>query len=284
MTTFNYDDYTYLANGSNNMCYYKGNVVAKVFRLQAEYKPEKEGEQLKKANKVNSLAVNFLGLEYFDNCTVVYMEKLTPLNREDFTFQVREQMLAVFKDQLRELHSQGIYHIDIKTPFGSFSNVILTAEGLKLIDWGRSYELASYGVKLVHRKEWEDVDAFCKWFLEPEFKGELLDFPFEDSLDIFPDFTLEENSLDCDSFQQPSEESVERLIEKQFQGKEELNLRMRYIYISECSSYSPKDWYFFSNEQKAEYISSLPIAFIKEAVKAEDEFWASIEFDASLNN
>lgn len=280
MATFNYDEYTYLGNGSNNKCYYKGNVVAKVFRLQAEYTPETEVMQLEKANKVNSLAVKFLGLEYFDDCTVVFMEKLTPLNRENFTKEEREQMLTVFKDQLRELHSQSIYHIDIKTPFGCFSNVILTAEGLRLIDWGRSYEIEAYGQKLVHRKEWEDVNAFCNWFLEPgfiqkesNFEEELIpDFSsFEDSLE----FTWKEETQSELSSEESFEESVEQLLAKQFQGKEELNLRMRYIYIAECLSYSPEDWYFFSNEQKVEYISSLPIVLIEEAVKAEDEFWAS---------
>lgn len=170
MANFNFSKYTFLAKGGNNECYYKNNVVAKIFsKKDSVYSPEREAEYHHKANQINELAVQYQGLRYFDNCTILFMDLLIPMKREDFTRKERKQMIAVFEQQLLELHSQGVYHLDIKTPYGTFSNVILTKEGIRLIDWGRSHEIHAYGLKLVYRKEWENFYAFCDWFLEPDY-------------------------------------------------------------------------------------------------------------------
>ena len=164
---FNSDNkYVYLKSGSNNECYYHNGIVAKIFyNGKPGYKPEPEAKYMKKANEINSLAVKFLDIKKYEDCTVIFMEKLTRVNKDLFTLEKRKQMLAMFEVQLKELHANDIYHIDIKNPYGRFDNVIITEEAIRLIDWGRSKELAAYGKSLVWNKEWEDVYAFSSWFL-----------------------------------------------------------------------------------------------------------------------
>lgn len=267
MATFNFDEYTFLGKGSNNSCYYKDDVVAKVFKLNAEYSAETEAEQLEKANEVNSLAVKFLSLETFDNCKVIFMEKLTPLRKENFTSQERKEIITVFEQQLKDLHSQGIYHIDIRTPSGKFNNVILTKEGIRLIDWGRSHELEAYGKELVWNKEWEDFYDFSSWFLQEDITFEpFLDFE-EDSISNDLNFLDEEVK---------TEDSVEDLLKKQFQD-EEIGIRVYFVNLLPSLGSCPKDWYTFTNEEKANYIASLPLSVIEEGMKEERDFWNSLD-------
>ena len=51
-------------------------------------------------------------------------------------------MAEVFEDELKQLHSNGFVHRDLKRPSGLegqyFDNVLLTTSGLRLIDVGIS--------------------------------------------------------------------------------------------------------------------------------------------------
>jgi hypothetical protein len=172
------DGYSFLGSGNNNKCYYKDNVVVKVF---TEYSlsgnrnyasnATKETKQMMAANSINDLAVKFISLESPDSIQYVeylFMEKIESLSHEEIcslSVNTREFFVETFKSQLMELHAEAIYHIDIKTPSGCFDNVLITSTGIRLIDWGKSSELESYGKKLVNKKEWDNFCDFEYYFM-----------------------------------------------------------------------------------------------------------------------
>lgn len=162
------DGYSFLGAGANNECFYKDTQVVKVFNQDFKY-AEREAKYMIAANKVNSLAVNFISLESHDDVHYLFMEKIDSLSDEQITnlsVSDRQDMIDVFKLQLKQLHQESIYHIDIKTPSGSYNNVVISSTGIRLIDWGSAYQLQSYGQEIVYRKEWNNFNSFCEYFMD----------------------------------------------------------------------------------------------------------------------
>jgi len=70
------------------------------------------------------------------------MERLIPLDFRSYEVEIRDLWYDVFHDQLNALHKAGFVHRDLKRPSNiggsTFDNILLTHEGLRLIDVGIS--------------------------------------------------------------------------------------------------------------------------------------------------
>lgn len=169
MFQVNIDDYLigyfFLGSGKNNQCFYNDHSVVKVFfDLDVA---NKEATQMIAANKVNSLAVRFHSLETIDDVHFLFMEKIKALTQQEidlFSISDRKVMANLAADQLLELHEQFIYHMDIKTPSATFDNILISSDGIRLIDWGRSCEYTSGESKEAYGKDWNSWCDFTKYF------------------------------------------------------------------------------------------------------------------------
>jgi serine/threonine protein kinase len=167
---------------SNQLSYGANNVVvalsdteaAKVFRGDTRSDIGSEAEKLKFANAVNQLIVTFVRIDYDDvrDWDMLVMERLYPLDFRSLELSKRELLLDVFVDEVRELHRAGFVHRDIRRPSDQsgerYDNVLLTNQGLRLIDVGISALKAQVGEKLFARYvavEEQEVAEFGAYFL-----------------------------------------------------------------------------------------------------------------------
>lgn len=103
-----------------------------------------EAEKMKFANGINNLVVKFFRLEYNDGiqAEMLVMERIYPLDFRSYEVEIRELWLDVFEHELQELHEEGFAHRDLKRPSNitglAFDNILLTKDGLRLIDVGIS--------------------------------------------------------------------------------------------------------------------------------------------------
>ena len=133
-----------------------------------------EAEKMKYANKINGLVVKFLRID-IDNSTgdeMLVMERLYPMDFRAYEIMKRELWFEVFEDEVRELHSRGFVHRDIKRPDELegmlYDNVMLIPDGLRLIDVGISALKDSVGGKVFSKyaeEELKGLQEFKKYFL-----------------------------------------------------------------------------------------------------------------------
>ena len=73
---------------------------------------------------------------------MLVMERIRPIDFRAYEVEVCELWLDVFEDELNTLHKAGFVHKHLKRPsdIGSlaFDNILLTEQGLRLIDVGIS--------------------------------------------------------------------------------------------------------------------------------------------------
>ncbi|MEO8512025.1 MAG: hypothetical protein ABI543_00565 [Ignavibacteria bacterium] len=133
-----------------------------------------EAEKMKYANKINGLVVKFLNIDIDDETQneMLVMERLYPMDYRAFEIVKRELWYDVFEDEIKELHSAGFVHRDIKRPEDIegmlYDNVLLTANGLRLIDVGISVIKESVGDKLFRKyvdEDLKEIEDFKKYFL-----------------------------------------------------------------------------------------------------------------------
>jgi serine/threonine protein kinase len=106
------------------------------------------------------------------NEEMLVMERLYPIDYRAYEIEKRELWLEVFEDGLKQLHSNGFVHRDLKRPSGLegqyFDNILLTSSGLHLIDVGIS-ALHPQVNDTIFRKyvetEIEEMKAFRAYFL-----------------------------------------------------------------------------------------------------------------------
>jgi serine/threonine protein kinase len=134
-----------LSSGANNTVIVLSDTeVAKLFTDDTRSDIGSEAEKMVFANTINGLMVKFVRLEYNNDLAaeMLVMERLKPFDFRAFEVEVRELWYSVFEDELTQLHKAGFVHRDLKRPSdiggAPFDNILLTEQGLRLIDVGIS--------------------------------------------------------------------------------------------------------------------------------------------------
>ncbi|KAB7731209.1 hypothetical protein F5984_10425 [Rudanella paleaurantiibacter] len=139
-----------LSSGTNNTVIVLSETeVAKLYTSDTRSDIGSEAEKMRFANTINDLVVKFIRLDYNDALEAemlrgrpAVMERIRPIDFRAYEVEVRELWLDVFEDELRGLHRAGFVHRDLKPPSNlgglAFDNILLTEQGLRLIDVGIS--------------------------------------------------------------------------------------------------------------------------------------------------
>ena len=134
-----------LSTGANNTVIVLSETeVGKLFTGDTRSEIGSEAEKMKFANGINSLVVKFIRLDFNDaiQAEMLVMERIYPLDFRSYEVEIRELWLDVFEEELKQLHENGFAHRDLKRPSNitglTFDNILLTKEGLRLIDVGIS--------------------------------------------------------------------------------------------------------------------------------------------------
>ncbi len=148
--------------------------VAKIFSGDTRSDIGGEAIKMKFANGINSVIVKFLRLDYdeVNEWDLLIMERLYALDYRSHEIEKRELWMDVFEDEMEELHAAGFVHRDIRRPSNipgeRFDNVLLTSNGLRLIDVGISALRTQVGDKLFDKyvaTEVEELKIFKQFFL-----------------------------------------------------------------------------------------------------------------------
>ncbi len=164
-----------LSSGANNtVIVLSDHEVAKLFTDDTRSDIGSEAEKMKYANSVNGLVANFIRLEYNESlqAEMLVMERIKPIDYRAYEVEVRELWLSVFEYELKQLHTAGFVHRDLKRPSDigglAFDNILLTYEGLRLIDVGISALESQVGSSIFKKYieiELEEVQLFKDYFL-----------------------------------------------------------------------------------------------------------------------
>jgi serine/threonine protein kinase len=165
-----------LSRGANNSVVALSETEAgKLFTDDTRSDIGSEAEKMRFANGINGLVVKFSRLDVHEEtgAEMLVMERLYPMDYRAYEREHRELWLDVFHDELAGLHKAGFAHRDLRSPSNivgaPFDNVLLTAQGLRLIDVGISALRTSVGEKLFARfveQERIEMTAFAEYFLE----------------------------------------------------------------------------------------------------------------------
>lgn len=164
-----------LSSGANNTVIVLSDTeVAKLFTGDTRSDLGSEAEKMKFANTVNELIVKFIRLDYNEElqAEMLVMERIRPMDFRAYEVEVRELWLDVFEDELRELHQAGFVHRDLKRPSDigglAYDNILLTEQGLRLIDVGISALRSQVGEKIFDKYveiEIQEMQLFRNYFL-----------------------------------------------------------------------------------------------------------------------
>ena len=134
-----------LSSGANNTVIVLSDTqVAKLFTEDTRSDIGSEARKMKYANAINGLLVKFIRLEYNNELSaeMLVMERLKPLDFRAYEVEIRTLWYSVFEDEMEALHKAGFVHRDLKRPSNIggavFDNILLTEQGLRLIDVGIS--------------------------------------------------------------------------------------------------------------------------------------------------
>jgi serine/threonine protein kinase len=164
-----------LSSGANNIVIVLSDTeVAKLFTEDTRSDIGSEAEKMKFANQINDLVVKFIRLDYHEElkAEMLVMERIFPIDFRAYETERRELWLEVFEDELTELHKAGFVHRDLKRPSNigglAFDNILLTNNGLRLIDVGISAIKKQVGEKIFEKYieiERQEIDEFKEYFL-----------------------------------------------------------------------------------------------------------------------
>ncbi len=148
--------------------------VGKLFTGDTRSDIGSEGEKMRFANQVNDLVVKFIRLDRHEqlNADMLVMERIYPVDFRAHEVERRELWLDVFEDELRQLHQAGFVHRDLLRPAGlpgdRYDNILLTNQGLRLIDVGISVLKHQVGDKFFATyvtTELDELKAFREYFV-----------------------------------------------------------------------------------------------------------------------
>lgn len=164
-----------LSSGANNTVIVLSDIeVAKLFTHDTRSDIGSEADKMKYANAINDLVVKFIRLDYHDElqAQMLVMERIRPIDYRAYEVEIRQLWLDVFKSDLQMLHKAGFIHRDLKRPSNisglAFDNILLTEQGLRLIDVGISIIKQQVGDKIFNKSleiENQEVQAFEDYFL-----------------------------------------------------------------------------------------------------------------------
>ena len=164
-----------LSSGANNRVIALSEAeVAKLFIDDTRSDIGSEAEKMKFANTINGLVARFLRIDFNEalQAEMLVMERIYPIDYRAYEVEKRELWWDVFEHEIHELHKAGFVHRDIKRPSNltglAFDNILLTTEGLRLIDVGISALKTQVGDKLFHKyRETEliEMSEFREYFL-----------------------------------------------------------------------------------------------------------------------
>ena len=164
-----------LSAGANNTVIVLNDFeVAKLFSGDTRSDLGSEAEKMKFANSVNDLVSKFIRLEYNDElkCEMLVMERIKPIDFRAYEVEIRQLWLEVFEAELKKLHKSGFVHRDLKRPSDiqglAFDNILLTEQGLRLIDVGISALKMQVGDKIFEKQveiELQELEIFKEYFL-----------------------------------------------------------------------------------------------------------------------
>lgn len=164
-----------LSAGANNAVIALSDTeAAKLFVGDTRSDIGSEAEKMKFANQVNDLVVRFVRLDYNEElqAEMLVMERIRPIDYRAYEVERRELWFDVFADELRELHRAGFVHGDLKRPSDldglAFDNILLTENGLRLIDVGIARLRHQVGDKIFDKSlaiENKELEQFRDYFL-----------------------------------------------------------------------------------------------------------------------
>lgn len=163
-----------LSQGANNAVVVLSDTeVGKVFSADTRSDIGSEAEKMRFANAVNGLVAEFIRLEYNPALAadMLVMERIYPLDFRAYEAEVRELWLDVFEDELHALHRAGFVHRDLLRPSNiggdRYDNILLSAQGLRLIDVGISVLQRQVGEAFFSayvQREREEMAVFRQFF------------------------------------------------------------------------------------------------------------------------
>ncbi len=164
-----------LSSGANNtVIVLSDSEVGKLFIDDTRSDIGSEAEKMKFANAINNLVVKFVRLEYNEalNAEMLIMERIQPIDYRAYEFEIRELWFDMFQNEINALHNAGFVHRDIKrlSNIGGlqFDNILLTTQGLRLIDVGISAIKCQVGENIFNKYlevENKEILEFKEYFL-----------------------------------------------------------------------------------------------------------------------
>jgi serine/threonine protein kinase len=164
-----------LSSGANNTVIVLSETeVAKLFVGDTRSDIGSEADKMKFANSINDLVVKFKRLEFNENINaeMLVMERIYPIDFRAYEEEIRILWLDIFEDELNKLHKMGFVHRDLKRPSNigglAFDNILLTNEGLRLIDVGISALKSQVGDSIFGKYlevEKNEMNEFRSYFL-----------------------------------------------------------------------------------------------------------------------
>lgn len=164
-----------LSSGENNKVIALSETeVAKLYTGDTRSDIGSEADKMKYANTINNLICRFIRLDFDESLQsdMLVMERIYPIDYRAYEVEKREWWVDVFFDEMEELHKAGFVHRDIRRPSEisgqAFDNILLTTNGIRLIDVGISALRTQVGARLFDKYieiENSELEDFKKYFL-----------------------------------------------------------------------------------------------------------------------
>jgi len=164
-----------LSRGANNAAIALSETeVGKLFSDDTRSDIGSETEKMRFANEINGLVVRFIRLETNETlgADMLVMERIYPIDFRAYEVEMREVWFDVFADDLRALHQAGFVHRDLLRPSNlpgdRYDNILLTPQGLRLIDVGISVLQRQVGESFFRayvQRELEELALFRAFFI-----------------------------------------------------------------------------------------------------------------------
>ncbi len=164
-----------LSSGANNIVLaLNESEVAKLYLEDTRSDLGSEAQKMRFANQINGLVCRFIRLDYDANlkADMLVMERIYPIDYRAYEAERRLLWLDVFRDELQQLHRAGFVHRDLRRPANQgglqFDNILLTEQGLRMIDVGISYLKEQVGEMIFQKAvelEMEELRLFEDYFL-----------------------------------------------------------------------------------------------------------------------